>query len=1028
MTNLNKSKKYLFSVIIVLVIAFFLCTESLKAQWSEVGGPNSLAANSGIFTSCMDNAGNIYVAGDFTQGTYSYTAKKYVAKWDGNSWTELGGLNSLGANGLIYSICTDKLGNVYAAGAFTNGSDRLSGNNYVAKWDGISWTELGGVNALGKKGTILSICSDTNGNIYAAGNLKNTSGFYYVAEYHSNGGVWGEAGTAVPLEANNIIRSVFCDSSNNIYSAGYFDDGTNCFVGKEKGNFWTKSGGDMGFAKNGPIYSVYVDNKGQIYAAGNFINSSKHSYVAKYDGNVWSELGGDNSLAANGLIYSVYVDSLGNVYAGGYFTNGINSNKGNTYVAKWDGVSWSELGGVKSLAGDDIIRSIFSDGSGHIYATGDFWNANKHSYVAKYTIPTSCIPTKDTITVFATGSYKWHGTTYTAGTTTATFDTINAAGCDSLTTLHLTIIPTTNTWIGKNSTDWNDPANWSSGILPDSSQDIIITNVTNKPINNGIITARNVIIDSGASLTNNGTLSVYGNFTDSGRFESSNSSKVVLKGTGIVSGSDTFANLEIHGDYTVNDSIAVTQRLIKTSGSLNTSNRLTLISNAAGTALIEDDGGSLVGKVTVQHFAGGSFGYHHFATPVSGTTVNDWSHAFPIFGPDGEPAWLSNRGSLQIYNEPANKTELLDSSYYNYTNLSNELVPGQGYSAWLNSLPTLKTLGIPNNGAIAIPVTITDTANATTQGWNLVGNPYPSPISWSALYNKNASILGDKSCYLWKADGSGTSGTWETFNGSVGTNGAGDIINSSLGFFVYVKQSGNLDFDNSVRNYNYTSPEIFGTKSNATTLRLSIKAPNANTTDEAVAYTSHQASFSRKMPQPATATNPTIAFDVKGTKAAINVLTAIDSKTELTITVMTPKAGTYTLSLNTKNIDLPVYLKDAVTGTYTELSGITTITTTSKETSGRYSLVFSKPEQLSVNSKQLTVFPNPSKDKVTVSGNHIASVQVVDNLGRVVKTVSLKDATNPTLNVCGLSAGAYHLRVQTSDGKVNGANLVVSDK
>ena len=73
-----------------------------------------------------------------------------------------------------------------------------------------------------------------------------------------------------------------------------------------------------------------------------------------------------------------------------------------------------------------------------------------------------------------------------------------------------------------------------------------------------------------------------------------------------------------------------------------------------------------------------------------------------------------------------------------------------------------------------------------------------------------------------------------------------------------------------------------------------------------------------------------------------------------------------------------------------------------------------------------TVSPNPAKDLVTVKGSHIASVQVVDNLGRVIETISSKDATNPTLSVRGLSAGAYHLRVQTTDGKVNGANLVVS--
>ncbi len=80
--------------------------------------------------------------------------------------------------------------------------------------------------------------------------------------------------------------------------------------------------------------------------------------------------------------------------------------------------------------------------------------------------------------------------------------------------------------------------------------------------------------------------------------------------------------------------------------------------------------------------------------------------------------------------------------------------------------------------------------------------------------------------------------------------------------------------------------------------------------------------------------------------------------------------------------------------------------------------------QLSINNYQLSIFPNPAKDNVTISGNHIASVQVIDNMGRVVKIVSLKDATNPTLPVSGLPAGVYHLRIQTTDCNVSGAGMV----
>ena len=93
-----------------------------------------------------------------------------------------------------------------------------------------------------------------------------------------------------------------------------------------------------------------------------------------------------------------------------------------------------------------------------------------------------------------------------------------------------------------------------------------------------------------------------------------------------------------------------------------------------------------------------------------------------------------------------------------------------------------------------------------------------------------------------------------------------------------------------------------------------------------------------------------------------------------------------------------------------------------KDGSSSFSKVVSV--QLAVNSNQLSVFPNPSKDKITVKGSHIVSIQIVDNLGRIIKTQALKDATNPTLSVGSLPAGAYHLRVQTTDGKVSGIGFV----
>ena len=80
--------------------------------------------------------------------------------------------------------------------------------------------------------------------------------------------------------------------------------------------------------------------------------------------------------------------------------------------------------------------------------------------------------------------------------------------------------------------------------------------------------------------------------------------------------------------------------------------------------------------------------------------------------------------------------------------------------------------------------------------------------------------------------------------------------------------------------------------------------------------------------------------------------------------------------------------------------------------------------QLAVNSNQLSVYPNPTHDIATIKGSHIASIQVMDNMGRFVRSETLKDATNPTFSLRSLPSGIYHIRIQTTDGKINNISVV----
>ena len=331
-----------------------------------------------IWSLNSDNSGNLFAAGGFT----NVNGKNYVAKWDGSNWSELGGSNSSTFNNGIMTVCSDAIGNVYAAGSFTN----ANGKRYVAKWNGSGWSELGGNNSSTFNSSIKTITIDAGGNVYAAGYFTNANGKYFVAKW--NGSNWSELGGANTSTFNNIIMSIKPDALGNIYAAGYFTN-TNGkrYVAKWNGSNWSELGGTNTSTFPANIWSITTDALGNVYAGGDFANTNGNFYIAKWNGVTWSELGGTNSsiLYPTGTygICAITADVNGNIYTTGGFLNANSSN----YVAKWNGNYWSELGGVNSSPfGYNVngINALTIDIGGNVNAAGAFMNTNGNYYVAKW--------------------------------------------------------------------------------------------------------------------------------------------------------------------------------------------------------------------------------------------------------------------------------------------------------------------------------------------------------------------------------------------------------------------------------------------------------------------------------------------------------------------------------------------------------------------------------------------------------------------------------------------------------------------
>lgn len=73
----------------------------------------------------------------------------------------------------------------------------------------------------------------------------------------------------------------------------------------------------------------------------------------------------------------------------------------------------------------------------------------------------------------------------------------------------------------------------------------------------------------------------------------------------------------------------------------------------------------------------------------------------------------------------------------------------------------------------------------------------------------------------------------------------------------------------------------------------------------------------------------------------------------------------------------------------------------------------------------LKLYPNPAKTNITISGNKMKQIEIVDMLGRQVLTKQLGGTENATINISNLQRGLFLVRVIDANGKVSSHKLII---
>ena len=632
-------------------------------------------------------------------------------------------------------------------------------------------------------------------------------------------------------------------------------------------------------------------------------------------------------------------------------------------------------------------------------------------------------------------------------TYTVTNTIVAAGGCSEIKATTSVVIVPDGSWTGAVSTDWNNPNNWACNQLPALTSDVKISSGLPKypTLASGSPgLARNLSVLSNSSITVTGnTLQIAGTITNSGTFTAT-SGTIEMKGSAAQNiGANVFSGNTIL-NLTVNNSAGVTLQgplnitgIVKAStGNLSSGGNLTLISTAAQTALIDGTGsGEVLGNVTMQRYLSKAFGYKYFSSPFNGATVSEFSDdmnlgaKFPTFykydenhfSPEGQEmtGWTVDTTSTGTLNQ-------LEAYAVNF-----------GPSS---SVKTVTVSGVVSNGSIQR--SLSNHHRKYTKGFNLVGNPYPSPVDWNnaawtktnidagiTFFNASSpslnSVINDTLQYQ---------GVYTSYVNGITTGSSDNIIPSLQGFFVHVTDgtypvTATLGATNAVRTKDLSPTFKSANIDYRTILRFGASfEKNSSQEDAAVIYFDEQANpgFDKEMdalkmlntdvlvPNIYTIPQETKQLSIYGMPAPT------DSITRIPLGITTLSDGL--ISFTAKDISqlpssLYIYLVDIEKGVTQDLKQLPEYPVQLKAGiyDQRFQLVFSTmPLNKTVSSveKMFTIYPSANLVMVQMNlpFNTKGNVIVTNMRGQIILRREVYEQESAELNLNG-NSGVYIVTV-----------------
>lgn len=537
---------------------------------------------------------------------------------------------------------------------------------------------------------------------------------------------------------------------------------------------------------------------------------------------------------------------------------------------------------------------------------------------------------------------------------------------------------------------------------------------------------------------------------------------------------ETFYNLTVNKTSNAlklgTDTVSIINTLSLQDGQMTTNNRLVLLSNTTSTARIaEITNGSISGDVIAQRYMPGGSNkrkWRYLSSPVNvggSISLTQFIDDIIVTGAGGATNGFdnspTNNPSIRTYDETV--TGVVDNGWVAPANINTSYstatgfeVFGRGSRATPNpfdptSVPldaTIDMIGAINQGNITKNLSYTNTGLSAADGFNLVGNPYPSQIDFNAAGMVKTNILNRFWVY------NPNNGAYGVYDAALneGTNGITRYISSGQSFFVKATSTGaSIGFVESVKTSNtpftyFREPK----KSNNVDqiLRLKVQRDSLTYDESIIVYRQGASKADIDESDAGKFFNDQLNLYSKssnGTNLAINIFPLPEVTDTIKISLFayngtsSPWDGTYTISFNIdNNLDFDLVLVDYYLGTFTKIDNdkkyIFEITSNPLSMgNNRFAIISTRSltnieNNIYIKESEAILFPNPANDLLTVQLNkykndETCQAKIYDQRGMLILS-DVFDIKNSMLDidVSKLDKGVYILRLEKESGEWTG--------